>query len=118
VLVVEDEVLTRMIIADTLRETGFHVVEAGNAEEAMDYVRAGAPVDLVFADIDMPGAVNGVGLAHWLQARSPNVPVILTSGGAAKLPAAGAAFIAKPYGLDKVVALICDALAASGYGRE
>ena len=80
ILVVEDEVLVRMNIADHLREQGFIVLEAATAEEARSVLLAGVQIDLVFSDIMMPGAIDGAGLADWLVTHNPNVPIILASG--------------------------------------
>ena len=111
VLVVEDEVLTRMMIAETLREAGLVVVEAGNADEAMAYIKGGAAVDLVFADIEMPGAMDGAVLARRLRAEFPGIKVMLTSGGSRTPETTSIApFVSKPYDLGAVVAQISRAL--------
>jgi CheY-like chemotaxis protein len=111
VLVVEDEVLTRMAVADMLRDSGLRVIEAGNADEAMAYVRGGGPVDLVFTDIEMPGAMNGAELGRRLRAEFPRLKLILTSGGLRRPEAAlGASFVAKPYDFAGVAARIQAAL--------
>jgi CheY-like chemotaxis protein len=62
VLVVEDEIILRMFIADSLRDEGYQVLEAGRAEEALTILDAGIEVDLV-TDVRMPGAMDGMGLA-------------------------------------------------------
>src|ERR1700759_156180 len=80
ILVVEDEVLVRMNIADHLREQGFIVLEAATADEARSVLLAGVQIDLVFSDIMMPGPLDGAGLADWLVAHNPDVPIILASG--------------------------------------
>lgn len=116
VLVVEDEVLVRMMVADTLREEGLIVIEAGNADEAMACIKGGANVDLVFADIETPGAMNGVALARRLRSEFPGIKVILTSGGAGTPELASIApFVPKPYNLGAVVARINGALAEPGH---
>jgi DNA-binding response OmpR family regulator len=79
ILVVEDEVLIRMAVADYLRECGYRVLEASNAAEAIKLLDA-QPVDLVFTDVDMPGEMDGFGLAHWVRDHAPGIPVIITSG--------------------------------------
>jgi DNA-binding NtrC family response regulator len=79
-LVVEDELMVRMPIAEYLRDCGYNVVEAANASEAIAAVDAEGPVSLVFSDIRMPGQMDGVGLAEWFQSHHPTVPVLLTSG--------------------------------------
>ena len=67
ILVVEDEVLIRLVIADELRAQGFSVVEAASADQALSYFQAGVQVDLVLSDIEMPGSMNGVGLIQRLR---------------------------------------------------
>lgn len=79
-LVVDDEVLIRLTIADHLRECGFHVIEAANGEEAVRVLESGEPVDLVFSDIQMPGNIDGFALARWVRQNRPGTPVMLTSG--------------------------------------
>ena len=54
ILVVEDEVLTRAIMAEELRLAGFSVIEADRADEALTYIKSGEQVDLVFSDIQTP----------------------------------------------------------------
>jgi two-component system, response regulator PdtaR len=80
VLLVEDEVLVRMALAADLRMAGFSVVEASTGEEALDYLRSGARVDVVVADTVVPGALDGMSLARTCRRDFPAVPVILTSG--------------------------------------
>ncbi|MGZ5904834.1 MAG: response regulator, partial [Reyranella sp.] len=67
VLVVEDEILVRTVIAAYLRDCGFDVVEAGSADEAVRVLEAGVRIDIVFSDINMPGSLDGFGLAQWLR---------------------------------------------------
>jgi CheY-like chemotaxis protein len=80
VLVVEDEVIVRMGIAQELRGYGFSVVEAHNADEAIEIIEARKHIDVVFSDIHMPGSMNGADLAAWLRKHQPRLPVLLTSG--------------------------------------
>src|SRR3978361_1719325 len=80
VLVVEDELMVRMPIAEYLRDCGYNVLEAASASEAIAAVAAEGPVSVVFSDIRMPGKMDGVGLAEWFHANYPDVPVLLTSG--------------------------------------
>lgn len=82
ILVVEDEILVRMVIADYLRDCGYRVIEAGNAEEALTVLRSSEPVDVVFSDVQMPGEIDGFGLARWVRQHQPQVKVLLTSGNA------------------------------------
>jgi len=79
ILVVEDDVLIRIDIADYLRGCGWDVIEAGSAAEAISLLDSGTLVDLVFSDIQMPGDMNGFGLAAWVREHRPGVRIILTS---------------------------------------
>lgn len=80
ILVVEDEVLVRLVIAEYLRECGYKVHEAANADEAVAVLEApGVSVDIVFSDVVMPGSMDGFGLAKWVRAHYPKINVILTS---------------------------------------
>lgn len=81
VLVVEDEVLIRLVIADYLRECGYKVYEAVNAQEAIAMLQSPeVAVDIVFSDVQMPGDMDGFALSRWIRANKPGVQVILTSG--------------------------------------
>ena len=110
VLLVEDKVLLRLAVAQDLRASGYNVVEAANGDEARNLMLAGIPVDIVVADIAMPGRLDGVEFAAWLKEDPEGTPVIFTSGLPAALERARVrcphvkVFIAKPYGHDKVVA--------------
>lgn len=80
VLVVDDVILVRLLVADYLRESGFRVAEAGSADEAMRIIGAKIPVDIVFADVNMPGSADGFELAQWVRQNHPNIKVVLGSG--------------------------------------
>jgi CheY-like chemotaxis protein len=78
ILVVEDDVLVRMPISQYLRDCGYKVIEAANAEEAMTVLsHKETTIDLVFTDIEMPGAVDGFGLAQWVRQHRPGLEVLL-----------------------------------------
>jgi len=79
VLVVEDEVLLRLSIAAYLRDCGYTVIEAADADEAMLVLKQpDLDVDVLFTDVEMPGAMDGFGLAQWTRANRPGLDVILT----------------------------------------
>jgi CheY-like chemotaxis protein len=80
VLVVDDEILLRSVIAEYLRDAGFRVVEAANGREAVTVLAAGEAVDVVFSDVRMPGDVSGYDLADWVRTNRPAVGVLLASG--------------------------------------
>lgn len=80
ILIAEDEFLIRLFVSDHLRDVGFQVVEASNADEAIALLQAGAQIDLVFTDIRMPGHHDGMGLLDYVRSTRPDVPVVVTSG--------------------------------------
>lgn len=109
VLVVEDEILIRVLIADELRAEGFSVVEAATADEALSYFQAGVQVDLVLSDVELPGGQNGVDLIKRLRAEAPNLLTVLTSGHPPRVHDADA-FLPKPYDVREVVLLVATLL--------
>jgi CheY-like chemotaxis protein len=79
VLVVDDEILVRLAIAEYLRDCGYKVVEAADADEAILVLQQPQfAVDVLFSDIDMPGDLDGFGLSQWARANRPDLEVILT----------------------------------------
>ena len=90
VLVVEDDVLVRLVIAGYLRECGYRVVEAANAEEALRLLqRDDVRIDVVLTDVEMPGAMDGFALARWLRRERPDVEVVMAGTPARAADAAG-----------------------------
>lgn len=78
ILVVEDEIFVRMIIAEYLRSCGYKVIEAADADEALIVLqRPELTVDIVFSDVEMPGAMDGFALSSWIRAHRPDIDVIL-----------------------------------------
>jgi len=106
VLVVEDEPLILLSIAEELRDAGFHVLEAQNAAEALRLLEANDEIRLIFTDIDMPGSMDGLRLSAVVRDRWPPVCIIVTSGkrepDAGALPS-GSEFVPKPYTPQRVV---------------
>jgi CheY-like chemotaxis protein len=80
VLVVEDEFLIRMQTADVIRDVGYEVIEASNAEEAIAILESRSDIRVVFTDVRMPGSMDGLKLAHAIRHRWPPVHIIATSG--------------------------------------
>jgi DNA-binding NtrC family response regulator len=79
ILVVEDDILVRMPIAQYLRDCGYKVIEAVNADEAMAVLlHQETVVDIVFSAIDMAGSTDGFGLSKWVREHRPRLDVILT----------------------------------------
>lgn len=122
ILLVEDEVLVRVPIAQYLRDCGYRVIEAVNAEEAMTVLlHEETVVDIVFSDIEMPGAVDGFGLAKWIREHRPGLDVLLagtinrTVENAKQLCAEGS--VPKPYDAEIVHNHIKRLLAARKAGK-
>ena len=82
ILVVEDNELLRLTVAEYLRDSGFDVLEASNGDEAIFMLKgdACAAINIVFSDIRMPGSTDGFGLARWVRAHRPEARIILASG--------------------------------------
>ncbi len=120
VLVVEDEVLIRLVIAEYLRECGYRVHEAANADEALAVLaEPNVAVDIVFSDVIMPGSMDGFGLARWIRANRPQIDVVLTSGIDRSAEIAGVLceagpLLEKPYEPQNVVDRIKQLLARVG----
>jgi CheY-like chemotaxis protein len=113
VLVVEDEVLVRLMICDELRERGFRVIEAVSADEAAALLQTSTRVDLIISDIKMPGRLDGLALARHVEAHHAGLPMILASAAywnAAELPGCVQGLFPKPYAVDRVVRRICEVL--------
>jgi CheY-like chemotaxis protein len=80
VLVVEDEMLLRMRAVDMVEDAGFTPVEAVDADEAVAILESRSDIALLFTDIQMPGSIDGLGLAHAVHKRWPLIKIILISG--------------------------------------
>lgn len=106
VLVVEDEALIRFSIADEIRDAGFEVLEAANADVAIDLLESHPEITILFTDIDMPGSMDGLKLSEAVRRRWPPVQIIVTSGhikiNAENLPVVGH-FFSKPYSSTKLI---------------
>jgi CheY-like chemotaxis protein len=80
VLVVEDEMLLRMRAVDMVEDAGYTSVEAVDADEAVAILESRSDIALMFADIQMPGSMDGLKLAHTVHERWPPIKIILVSG--------------------------------------
>jgi CheY-like chemotaxis protein len=80
ILLAEDEMLIRELAAEDLAEAGHDVVAVGSGDEALALLETDSAFDLLFTDIRMPGAVDGVELARRAKAISPDLPVIYATG--------------------------------------
>lgn len=80
VLVVETDVRLRTAVSDYLRQCGFLVAQASDSDEAKALLEGGTPIQILFADVAIRGALDGFGLARWVRERMPRTKVILASG--------------------------------------
>jgi CheY-like chemotaxis protein len=80
VLIVEDEPLLRIHTADIVEEAGFIAVEAGNADEAVRILESRDDIMLLFTDVQMPGTMDGLKLAHAVRNRWPPIKIVIVSG--------------------------------------
>ncbi len=108
-LVVEDQTLVRMFMADFLDEAGFKVFEAVSADEALTVLEARPDVQAVVTDIEMPGLMDWVELTREIRHRWPGIGVVVTSGRQRPGPddlSDGVPFLAKPYMPETVITVI------------
>jgi two-component system, response regulator PdtaR len=109
VLIVEDEPLVRLRAVQEIESAGFTVIEASNADEAIAMLEDRNDIGVVFTDIQMPGSLDGLRLAHAVRNRWPPIKIIVTSGhvGVSEqdLPEGGR-FFAKPYDSTEIAATI------------
>ncbi|MGO8913449.1 MAG: response regulator [Bradyrhizobium sp.] len=109
VLVVEDEFLLRMDAVDMIAGAGFEVVEAANADQAIEILESRRDVTVVFTDIQMPGSMDGLKLARAIRGRWPPIKIVATSGraslGETELPEGGR-FLPKPYSTRQVTGVL------------
>lgn len=117
VLIVEDDAAVREATRQRLETLGYAALEACTAAEAREQLASHGGVRLVFSDVVMPGDEDGVNLARWIKAESPQVAVLLTSGYSAEIdnlsesePLRNVAFLPKPYSLTEFATAVRDAL--------
>jgi len=101
VLVVEDDPFLREAAAGYLEDRGFAVLRAKSADAAIPLLRE-EPIGAVFSDVQMPGSMNGLGLAHWISDTVPEVRVLLTSGRIPPGVEGGWTLLPKPYDMADV----------------
>ena len=109
VLIVEDEFLLRLDAVDMIGGAGFEVIEAANADEAIEILEARRDIAVVFTDVQMPGSMDGLRLARAVRGRWPPIKIIATSGHVhvsdTDLPEGGR-FLAKPYSPMQVMGVL------------
>ena len=100
VLIVGDEPLLRMLAAEVVEEAGFIALEARDADEAVILLESHPDISLLFTDINMPGSMDGLKLAHAVRDRWPLVKILLVSGQVQPQPSelpSNSFFVRKPY---------------------
>jgi two-component system, response regulator PdtaR len=120
VLVAEDEEVVRFVLVEALQDAGFAVIEVEHAEAALNVLEIhNARIHVLFTDIQMPGSMDGLALAHLTARNWPNIALLITSArprpDQARLPMKSR-FVAKPYRHHQVIRHIRD-LAAKQSGR-
>lgn len=105
ILVVEDEVLTRVAAGDYLRSCGYRVLEASSGPEAQTLFTSGEPIRVLFTEVQLPGECDGVTLARWVEQTHPHVRIIMASaspevGKKAEDRNVGRPFLPKPYAFE------------------
>lgn len=96
----EDDPLLRMLAVDIVEEAGFAALEAGNADEAVALLELRLDISVLFTDIDMPGSMDGLKLAHAVHDRWPPLKILIVSGKVRVQPSqlpSNSCFVGKPY---------------------
>lgn len=100
ILIVEDEALIRYDLVDFFEDAGFTVYEADDAAAAIRVLEATPSIRAVLTDVQMPGSMDGIRLAHYIRDRFPPTVLVIASGAvrptSAEIPV-GAQFVPKPF---------------------
>ena len=111
VLIVEDEMMLRMRVVDMVEDAGYTPLEALDATEAVAILESRSDVALMCTDIQMPGQMDGMGLAHAVHERWPTIGIIVVSG-QLNLPhldlPPGSRFFGKPLNAGEMIAEMRD----------
>jgi CheY-like chemotaxis protein len=117
IMVVEDEPLIRLGLMSAIEDAGYAVVEAINADDAIEKLETINDIRLILTDVDMPGTMDGIRLAHYVRGRWPPIHLVVISGKVgvkqAELPA-GARFVSKPYQEPALINLVETMITAGG----
>jgi two-component system, response regulator PdtaR len=125
ILVVEDEPLLRMLAVEVVEEAGFIAIEARDADEAVMLLESRTDITLLFTDINMPGSMDGLKLAHAVRNRWPPIKILVVSGEqqlqSSDLPS-NSSFVGNPYQSSSLVeelrSLVGSSLAWQSNARE
>jgi DNA-binding NtrC family response regulator len=114
VLIVDDNEDVREVTAVIVRSLGYEVLTAGDATEALAFVRGRREIDLLMSDIIMSGNINGFDLAERAHTLRPRLPVLLMSGYPARsVPKCDFPILHKPFRREELARCIRAALTAS-----
>ena len=115
VLVVEDEFLLRIHAIEMIEDAGFEALQAADADEAIQILENRSDICIVFTDIQMPGSMDGLKLAHAVRGRWPPIKIVTTSGRINvridDLPSGGR-FLPKPYRPEEVAGTLRELVGA------
>lgn len=115
VLIVEDEAILRLHAVDLVEEAGFTAIEAKNADEAIAILESRTDISLLFTDVNMPGSMDGLKLAHAVRNRWPPIKIVVVSGHLNveenQLPSE-CRFFGKPFQADEIIAELRSMIAA------
>jgi two-component system, cell cycle sensor histidine kinase and response regulator CckA len=122
ILLVEDEALVRKVTAEVLEAAGYLLVIARSAVEALDAYRRCGPVDLLLADVVMPG-MSGRELATQIESLYPRPRVLLMSGYTeqlawCELSPYGKTYLAKPFSMHTLLRRVREVLDSSPFELE
>lgn len=117
ILVVEDEVLVRMVVVDALEDLGFRVLQAGSGPDALEIVKTGVEIDMMLTDVGLPKGMNGRQLAEVAREMRPQLNILFATGydesldtGISALPA-GFDVVRKPFSVETLTAKVLATLA-------
>lgn len=108
VLIVDDEPFIRMYVRGVLEDAGHLAKEASNAQDALRLIQEDG-ITLVVTDIEMPGAMDGLALAHEVRTRWPNIAVVITSGRRLPRPEElppDSRFLSKPFSQERLIDVV------------
>lgn len=109
VLIVEDEPLIREIAVAAIEDAGLPVLEASDAQQALRILQERSDVGVLFTDVNMPGALDGIELARLVHEQWPDIRLLVTSGRPLDTPVPDdGRFVAKPYDLDHITQAVSE----------
>ena len=116
VLLIDDEEMIRMMVADSLRDAGYRVLEAGDGPGGLALLESDANIDLLITDVGLPGGMNGRQVADAARAGRPDLSILFITGYAAKGAIgpdqldAGMELMTKPFSITALAARVREIL--------